>query len=132
MKAPFRVIEGGGLQHPHAARAHAVRSGEPLVLPPVQISHEFIFSLIGITSRQANMAFFATETTTNSQLSMLKAFSCAYDIRDRFAEALTVLRGEYLAVMMESYPAAARRIMAGKPPRRRKRNVTLAQTPSDL
>jgi hypothetical protein len=94
MRAPFRVIEGDGLQRPHAARAHAVRSSEPLILPPIKIPLGAAYSLIGMTSRQANMVFHGAPGTA-AQLSMLKAFSRVHDVQRELAEALTVLRGEY-------------------------------------
>jgi hypothetical protein len=126
MKPGLRVIEGRGLQHPlELPRAHATCSSEPLILPPVKIRDDLAFSLMGITSRQANMAFYAVRCGGDEQLGMAHAIGRVLNIQDQLAAALTVLRGEYLSALMKRYPAAARRIMAGKPPRSRRKTVTV-------
>lgn len=92
-----------------------------VTLSPLKFPRDLCFQLMGITRDQARLAFSGIYETEKPLLDAMERTSRA--IRSLEA-ALETERREILLPMLTKYPAAARRIMAGKPPRRRKRRAS--------
>jgi hypothetical protein len=92
-----------------------------IILPRVKMDESTFYDTLGMTPRQVDIAFkIALHAPGDARSRMCKAGDRALDAQREFETQLTTWRRELVAAMFERYPAAAMRIMAGKPPRRRK------------
>jgi hypothetical protein len=109
--------------HPQRAKNSTTKTAIPstLILPRMELDFETLFDLLlGMTSRQFNFAFYANIGDHAAILKILELLGHALDRKSELENAMHALRLETIQAMARNYPAAARRIIAGKPRRRTK------------
>jgi hypothetical protein len=112
-KLNLRLIENRGAPDPQPRQFD---DKYPFILPPIRLSqpkgHEFECAALGVSDRQFEMIWQARWKAGMSE-EFMEAFCNTHRAWRELMAALEAERRVMLAVMMQRYPAMARRIMKG-------------------